>query len=372
VTGAVVSFMDITDKHHLENIKQSIIKGTSSVVGQAFLQELVEYLAGALGVRYAFVGEVNADMDKVQTLAVWAGGRAGENFEYELAGTPCDNVVGKELCTYADHIQQSFPEDKLLVSMEAESYAGVPLFDSTGKPRGILAVLDDKPFSDEPVVRSIVTLFAGRAGAELERLLSEQKLFTALQQTVQSIAYTVEQRDPYTAGHQRRVTELAVAIAEEMGLNSDCIEGIRLGGIVHDIGKINVPAEILNRPGRLSDLEFTIIKSHPETGYEIIKDVEFPWPIAEMVVQHHERLDGTGYPHGLKGDEIILEARILAVADVVEAIQSHRPYRAGLGIEVALDEIKRGRGEIYDADVVDSCLRLFSEKGYSFDDAHHS
>jgi len=175
-------------------------------------------------------------------------------------------------------------------------------------------------------------------------------------------------KDPYTAGHQQRVAQLAVAIAREMGFDADRVEGIRLGGIIHDVGKIYVPAEILNRPGKLTAPEFEIIKSHPEVGYEIIKGVQFPWPVAQMVYQHHERLDGSGYPRQLKDAEIALEAKILAVADVVEAISSHRPYRAALGVEAGLEEIRRKRGVWYDADAVDACLKLFADGRFAWSD----
>lgn len=197
-----------------------------------------------------------------------------------------------------------------------------------------------------------------------ESLQSTIRLKESLIGTIRAIALTVEKRDPYTAGHQNRVAELAVAIAGELGLDPERIQGLQLGGMIHDIGKIYVPAEILSRPGRLSAAEFEIIKSHPEVGYDILKDVKFPWPVADIVLQHHERLDGSGYPRGLKGDEIILEARILAVADVVEAITAHRPYRAGLGVDVALDEINKNRGKFYDPAIVDACLRLFREQDY--------
>lgn len=198
-----------------------------------------------------------------------------------------------------------------------------------------------------------------------EHIRSAALLKDALVGTIRAIALTVEKRDPYTAGHQGRVAQLAAAIAEELGLEADRIEGLKLGAMIHDIGKIYVPAEILNRPGRLSNAEFEMIKSHPEVGYEIIKDVKFPWPVAQMVLQHHERLDGSGYPLGLKGEKIIMEARILAVADAVEAITAHRPYRPALGIEAGLTEIETRRRQYYDPNVVDVCLRLFREKGFT-------
>ncbi|MDH2915398.1 MAG: PAS domain S-box protein [Gallionella sp.] len=189
-------------------------------------------------------------------------------------------------------------------------------------------------------------------------------LHDSLEQSIQTIADTVEARDPYTAGHQRRVAELATAIAREMGLSENQLRGLHLAAIIHDLGKIHIPSEILSKPGRLSTIEYMLIKEHPQDGYDILKNVKFPWPIADMVLQHHERLDGSGYPQGLKGDAILLEARILCVADVVEAMSSHRPYRPGLGINAALEEINLGRGTHYDSQVVDACVTLFNEKNY--------
>jgi len=196
---------------------------------------------------------------------------------------------------------------------------------------------------------------------------SERRLKRNLLETVSAVAAIVELRDPYTAGHQRRVAHIAEAIARELGLPESRIEGLNLAAVVHDVGKINVPTEILSKPGHLNEPEFSLIKQHPESGYEILKGIDFPWPIALIVRQHHERLDGSGYLHGLKGDEILLEARILSVADVIEAMASHRPYRPGLGIETALEEIEKKRGTLFDAEVVDAALRLFRKKGYQLE-----
>jgi len=180
------------------------------------------------------------------------------------------------------------------------------------------------------------------------------------------MALTVELRDPYTAGHQKRGARLARAIAQEMRLDSKRAEGIWLACLIHDIGKISVPTEILVKPRLLSELELSLIKIHPQVGYDILKEIEFPWPIADIVLQHHERLNGTGYPFGLKNDEILLEAKILAVADVVEAIVSHRPYRPAFGIQEALTEISSMEGILYDPDVVRCCLNLFQNKNHPF------
>ncbi len=192
------------------------------------------------------------------------------------------------------------------------------------------------------------------------------QLQDSLKDTMQAIARIVEMRDPYTAGHQVRVAELAAAIATKMGLPDEQVHAIQLTGTVHDLGKIQIPAEILSKPGKITDLEFGLIKIHAQAGYDILKDIHFPWPIAQMVLQHHERMDGSGYPQGLKGNQIILGARILSVADVVEAMSSHRPYRVALGVETALAEIIAQRGNHFDPQVVDACLALFREQHYSF------
>ena len=205
---------------------------------------------------------------------------------------------------------------------------------------------------------------------EAEKALRESfgRLRKALGATVQAMAIAVETRDPYTAGHQRRVADLARTIATEMGLSGNAIDGIRTAAMIHDLGKISVPSEILTKPAKLTDLEFSLIKTHAWSGYDIIKDIDFPWPVARMILEHHERIDGSGYPNGLKGEQLLLESRILAVADVVESMASHRPYRPGLGIEKALEDIEKNRGILYDAEAVDACLDLFRTKSYAFPD----
>lgn len=206
-----------------------------------------------------------------------------------------------------------------------------------------------------------------REHAMEQNRLNAIRMKKALLETIEAIGSALEKRDPYTAGHQRQVAKLAHAIAQEMKLPQEVAEGIYMGCLIHDIGKIYIPAEILSRPGKLTAPEFEIIKCHPQVGYDIIKGIEFPWPVAKMILEHHERLNGSGYPQGLKGDEISLEARILAVADVVEAMASHRPYRPAVGLDNALEEINQNREILYDPQAVDVCLRLFRGKGFQFD-----
>jgi putative nucleotidyltransferase with HDIG domain len=205
-----------------------------------------------------------------------------------------------------------------------------------------------------------------RRQAEEQVQQSCQKLEKTLEGTIQAIRAMGDTRDRYTAGHQQRVTELACAIAEAMALSSEQVQAVHVAGLLHDVGKIRLPTEILTKPGRLNEIEFAMIRTHPKAGYNILKSIEFPWPIAKTVLQHHERVNGTGYPDGVRGEEILMEARILAVADVVEAMSSHRPYRPALGLDKALDEITKNSGVLYDRRVVDACVRVFREGGFSF------
>jgi PAS domain S-box-containing protein len=240
-------------------------------------------------------------------------------------------------------------KDGRLVFLETSA---APMFDAQGVFSGYRGI--DRDITE-------------RKEAEKERQSNAAKLEQILLQTIEAIAATVEARDPYTAGHQQRVAVLASAIAREIGISEDKVHGLYLAASIHDLGKIRIPAEILSKPGKLNPVEYELIKTHPQAGYDIIKDLQFPWSIAQMVLQHHERLDGSGYPQGLKAEQILLEAKILAVADAVEAMSSHRPYRPGLGLDLALEEITRQRGVLYDAAVVDSCIRLFREKKFTFD-----
>ena len=217
------------------------------------------------------------------------------------------------------------------------------------------------------LLHSIIHDITDRKLAEEQLRKSLEQLRRAMQTTIQVLVLAVEMKDPYTAGHQRRMTNLARTMATEMGLPPEKIEGLRMAGVIHDIGKISLPTEILSKPAKLSAIELSLIREHVRLGYDILKDVECPWPLAEIVLQHHERMDGSGYPRGLKGEEILIEARILAVADVVEAMASHRPYRPALGIDTALAEIEKNRGLLYDSHAVDTCLRVFREKGYQIE-----
>jgi len=228
-------------------------------------------------------------------------------------------------------------------------FTSTPLWMDKGKLKGAVLVIRD-------ITQQV----------EYDRKIQEsmETLSRAMYGTIEAITKTVETRDPYTAGHQKKVADIAKEIAKEMGLRRDVIESVNLAGQIHDLGKIAIPAEILNKPGRINEIEFSLIKTHSQMGYDILKNIDFPWPIADIVLQHHEKINGSGYPNGLKGDEILIQARIIAVADVLEAMASHRPYRAALGIDAAFDELERNKGIFFDADAVDICVRLFREKGF--------
>lgn len=214
--------------------------------------------------------------------------------------------------------------------------------------------------------RQLKQEIAERKSTEKKLQQSYAKLQKNLDEIVNAMSLTAEKRDPYTAGHQKRTTELALAVAREMGLTEHLIKGVQMAGLIHDMGKISIPAEILSKPGKLNELEIQLIRKHPQAAYEILKQIDFPWPVDLIVLQHHEKMDCSGYPQGLAGKDILIEARILCVADVVESIDSHRPYRPGLGIDKALEEISTNRGILYDPDAVDACLRLFKEKNFQF------
>jgi putative two-component system response regulator len=230
-------------------------------------------------------------------------------------------------------------------------------------------VLKDRLARLPSAVQRAVTEAEGRRERKrIEHALreSDANLRESLKFAVKAISTALEMRDPYTAGHQRRVAELATAIARELGMGDSQIEGLSLAAAIHDIGKISIPAEVLTKPARLTSVEYQLIQGHVESGYEIIKDAKFLWPIGDIILQHHERLNGSGYPNGLKGDAILLEARIVAVADVVESMLSHRPYRPALGLDAAMAEIEAGKGILYDPAVVDVCVDLFRKKEFDF------
>lgn len=291
--------------------------------------------------------------------------RAGE----DLLGFTRDDLLGKNDYDFFPKKQADFftekdrevlhgkevvdiPEEPIQTRNKGERIMHtkkVPILDANGEPEYLLGISED---------------ITERKKAEDKLQQTLNSLKKAINATIQVMVSAVEARDPYTSGHQTRSADLARAIATEMKLSPDKIDAVSVAGSIHDIGKLSIPAEILSKPAKLTEIEFSLIKEHSKKGYEILKDVESPWRLAEIVYQHHERMNGSGYPRNLKGDDILMEARVLAVADVVEAMASHRPYRPSMGIDMAMKEIEKNRGIFYDIDVADACLRLFREKHY--------
>jgi putative two-component system response regulator len=299
-----------------------------------------------------------------------------ENFDLVL----CDvNMPGKSGLDFVRDILDEYPDTATIMvtavvdTALAESLLKIGVYDYITKPieqaRMLISVANALNRLDLKMKNLAYHERLEHMVAERTESLNDtmEKLGRSLDGVVHAIARVVETRDPYTAGHQTRVAHLARAIAESMKLPETQIEGIYMAGLIHDVGKVAVPSEILTKPTRLTDLEFELIKTHSQVGYDILKGIEFPWPVAETVYQHHERYNGYGYPRKLSGSEILIESRILAVADVVEAMASHRPYRAALGIEVALEEIEKNKGKSYDPEIAEACLALFQSQQYELD-----
>ena len=286
-----------------------------------------------------------------------------DNF-VKLIGSSKEAIVGINMLL--------LPDKKLVESIQKALNGDTAFYEdvyhstTAGKATPVRAFFAPIKIGDKGILGGVAIIedVTTQKRAEEDLKKSLQQLRRAMQATIQALSQIVETKDPYTSGHQKRTTDLARAIATEMHLPSDQIEGIRVAGAIHDIGKLSIPAEILSKPSKLAAAEYSLIKEHARQGYEILKDVESPWPLAEIVHQHHERINGSGYPRGLQGEEILIEARILAVADVVEAMASYRPYRPALGIDKALEEVEKNKGVLYDILAADACLRLFKEKGF--------
>jgi PAS domain S-box-containing protein len=363
----------------LSSANQMLVRAKSE---PDLLRDMCRVLVEVGGYRMAWIGIAEHDEAKSVRVAAVAGHNLGYIEQARVSWEDSERgrgPTGMAIRSGQPQINLDFATDPRMEPWREEalkrgyaSSAALPLRDATGV-FGALTVYAGEPEAVGPGELALFTELAAdlsygvaalRAGGERETAI--RRLYENLEDTVGAIASTIEMRDPYTAGHQRRVAKLASMIAREMGLPEDQARGIFLAGLIHDVGKINVPAEILGKPGTLSPLEIQFIRTHPQAGFDIVKGVEFPWPIAEAVLQHHERLDGSGYPRGLAAESVIVEARILAVADVTEAITAHRPYRPALGLETALAEIEAGKGRLYDAAAVEACIALFRNKGFAF------
>lgn len=383
MAGALASSNDVV---RLNRALQLLSKSNQALVHArqeaSLLDEVCRIAVGVGGYRLAWVGF--AEDDASQSVRLIAKHGADEGYLNAAQISWGDNALGQGPTGMAIRLGQAqinrdFATEKKMapwrVAALAHGYrssAAFPLM-VDGKALGALTIYSAAPdaFNEHEVVllgelADDLAFGIHSRRVQAAHVQTLRRLEQVLEATVQAVATTVEFRDPYTAGHQRRVASLAVAMARHMGLSEHEVQGIHLAGIVHDIGKIQVPEAILGKPGRLSEDEFRALRAHPQAGHDILKDIAFPWPIADMVLQHHERLDGSGYPQGLKQEQILLGARIIAVADVVEAMCLDRPYRKGLGLQAALDEIRQGRERLYDPQVVDTCVELMGQGHFVF------
>ena len=371
----------------LNRALRTLSSGNEALVRAANEQNLLDAMCRTLvnvgGYRMACISLVEHDAGKTVRPVAWAGDGKGLLDTAKITWADVElgqGPTGTAIRTGEPQINPDFatnpsmaPWRSAALELGFASSMALPLKDASGV-LGALTIYSAEPnaFNSEEVgllVELSDDLSFGIAALRDRRAREEgeRQLRDSMRATIGAISGTVEARDPYTAGHQQRAARIAAAIAREMGLPEMQIQGLYLAGIIHDVGKISVPAEILSKPGKLSKAEAELVQAHPQSGYDILKDVAFPWPIAQIVLQHHERIDGSGYPRGLAGEAILIEARILAVADVVEAMNSHRPYRSALGPEVALAEIEKGAGRLYDNEAVQACLMLFRERGLRFD-----
>ncbi len=365
---------------------QQIVEGTAGATGGDFCRLIVRHLTAALKVRYAIVTEcTDEEKSRVRTLGFWADTEAVENFEYDLAHTPCQRIIGGETLCYLDNVQSLFPRDQDLVTLNAASYAATPLVGHYGEVLGHLCVLDDRPMvvADDLLRNSVLRIFSSRAAAELERMQAEEEMqqinsdlerrvceqtrevcaaHEALEQaytaTIEGWSRALDLRDKETEGHCRRVTDMTIRLACALGLPESEMDAIRWGALLHDIGKMGVPDGILLKPGPLTDEEWRIMRRHPEYAFDLLGPVEFLRPALDIPHFHHERWDGTGYPCGLAGEAIPLAARLFAIVDVWDALRSDRPYRESWPDQRVRDHIASLAGTHFDPALVEIFLQV--------------
>ena len=291
-------------------------------------------------------------------------------FFLKIVGFSSEDIIGKRLWELGFLTDKQASEDmhRELMAVGYVRYEHLDLLSRAGHPVPVEFVSNVYEIHGQRVAQCNIRDISDRRRTELALERERELRQTLLFEVVETLGAVVAGRDPYTASHQKRVASLACAIAQEMGLTSDQIQGIRISALLHDIGKITVPIEILTKPGQLTELEIALLRTHAQAGYDILRSIHFPWPVAQIVLEHHERLDGSGYPKARTGDQILIEARILAVADLVEAMSSQRPYRVPATVEHALQELERSAGKLYDPDASRCCLHLFRQGGYTFPD----
>ena len=366
----------IQHKHDTESITNSLLRlSLEDIPIEEILQRALELIMFISWLAFEAKGCVFLVEEEKGSLVMKAQSKLDEPIQKECGRLPfgrclCGRAALKKEIEFADCIDDR--HEILYEGMTPHGHYCVPIL-YAGKVLGVINLYvkegHKREENEEGFLTAIANTLAGiiqRKHLDEERQDTLVKLRRAMGGSIQLLADTAEVKDPYTAGHQRRTADLGRSIATEMGLTKDQIDGIRMAGVVHDVGKIAIPAEILSKPSRLTEIEFGLIKTHSQLAYDILKKIDFPWPVALITYQHHERMDGSGYPQGLRGEEITLGAKILAVADVVEAMAFDRPYRPAFGMDVALEEISNKRGITYDPDVVDACLKIVREKGFKF------
>lgn len=386
IDGFVATIRDITERGRLIRALAAISATNSALVRASdestFMKEICRILVEIGGYPAAWIGFPEKDEQKSISVIALAGEGGAYLKIAQITWADADQgrgPTGTAVRTGQVQVRHDYAGDISITEQREEAIErrfmacmAIPLIGQAGTIGVLTLYSSDAAAFDDEEVKLLEQLSADVSyGIEAMRdrgqhAMDLERLQQTMEATILALAATVEKRDPYTAGHQRRVAQLCNAIAAELNLNPEQIQGLELAAMIHDIGKIEIPSEILSMPRRLSEIEYSMVKLHSQAGYEILKNIDFPWPIARIVQQHHEKLDGSGYPGGLKGDQILLESRILSVADVVEALFSHRPYRPGFGLDTALNEVINGRDTKYDSAVVDACVRLFREKGFIF------
>lgn len=381
VQALVITARDITDRHQFESAWRFVSASSQALIRAVDEQSLLEQMCRVAveegGYVFAWVGYAGIGPERRVPPAASFGDDAG--YLDAIMVSWDDSPTGRgpvgsairtgdvQIIADATTSPAFLPWRHQASAVGFRSVIGLPLA-LPGHPSGALAIYSDERDAFDPPSVDMLRGLAADLAYGIGRLRDAHRLEGLLDQTIGAVAAMVEQRDLYTAGHERRVAQLSAAVAEALKLDEATIQGIRTAAGLHDLGKIAIPTEILSKPGRFTPAEFELVKGHVQAGYDIVSKIDFPWPVADMILQHHERLDGSGYPNGLHGAEIRLGARIIAVADVVEAMASHRPYRVGLGIDAALAEVTANRDTLFDPDVVDTCARLFATNAFTFHD----
>jgi PAS domain S-box-containing protein/putative nucleotidyltransferase with HDIG domain len=346
---------DITKKRNIEKLLYEINDGNlAKLRGSEFLSETTKYISENYGLKYCFIGKFT-DNKSIETLALSKNGEYVNNKTYSLDNSPCEKVLNSGVCLTFDHLNKLFSGNQDIEFMDVNYYIGIPLINSKDKTVGVLTGFSDKPIIDKDNLQKVFQNFKTPIALKVESM-------TLIENIVDGFSDMLKANDPYTLDHQNEVAHLSVKIGQKMGLSQKDLEILKFAAKLHDIGKNSIPSQILSKPGKLTDNEFALVKDHVINGYELIKHISFTLDeIPEIVLQHHEKLDGSGYPRGLSGEQIHPLAQILTVADVFNAMATDRPYRKGLGLDVALNELNKNVGIKFSSEVVEALWTLYRE-----------